>query len=253
MKSSSLDVLYAPAEFEAAAKRDLRHTTCVVLDVLRATTSMATALANGATAIVPVSEIPEALSAHGRYPGSILAGERDGLRIPASLAGGTDFHLGNSPREFTRENVSGKVIIMTTTNGTRALRACATAEQVLIGAFVNLEATANHLRRTRPDNLLVICGGTFEQMAYEDIIAAGAICEALWEQYSQGAVADSALAARRLFRVERDNLNEALSHSRNGRRLLSRPELADDVALCASPNKFPLVAALQPDGRVLRI
>ncbi len=253
MKSPSLEVLYAPAEFEAAAKRDLSHTTCVVLDVLRATTSMVTALANGATAIVPVSEIPEALAVHARNPGSLLAGERDGLRIPASLTGGTDFHLGNSPREFTHEKVFGKAIIMTTTNGTRALRACASAEQVLVGAFVNLDSIADHLKRIRPDHLLVVCGGTFEQMAYEDILAAGAICDAVWEQCAGGAVADSALAARRLYRSEREDLKGALSLSRNGRRLLSRPELADDLAWCASPNTFPLVAALQPDGRVIKV
>src|SRR5689334_12937954 len=120
---TSLEVLFAPAEFVALRERDLRDTVCVVFDVLRATSSMVTALANGAEAIIPVSEIAEALAIQERNPRVLLAGERDGVRIQSALTGGIAFDLGNSPREFTRENVSGKTIVITTTNGTRALRA----------------------------------------------------------------------------------------------------------------------------------
>ena len=95
-----MDVLFTPADFAALARRDLSRTTCVVFDVLRATTSMVTALSAGAEAIVPVSDIPEALAWRNRLPEVLLAGERDGRRILADRTGGVDFDLGNSPREF---------------------------------------------------------------------------------------------------------------------------------------------------------
>jgi 2-phosphosulfolactate phosphatase len=251
IKTPSLEVLFAPAEFAALDSRDLTQTTCVVFDVLRATTSMVTALANGASAIIPAAQIPESLELQARTPGSLLAGERDGLRIRAELTGGVDFDLGNSPREFTREKVAGKSIVITTTNGTRALRACASAQQVLVSAFVNLEATAHHLRDRKPEQLLLVCGGTFEQMAYEDVLAAGALCDSLWPHYCEGAVADSVLVARELFALVKADLFAALSRSRNGRRLISRAELSEDLRWCARRDVFPLVALLQADGRVM--
>src|SRR5436190_9727755 len=106
----TLEVLFTPADFGALEQRNLSDTVCVVFDVFRATTSMVSALANGAAAIIPVAEIPGALAIKNKEPSVLLAGERDGVRIRASLTGGTDFDLGNSPREFTREKVSGKTI-----------------------------------------------------------------------------------------------------------------------------------------------
>jgi 2-phosphosulfolactate phosphatase len=251
IKTPSLEVLFAPAEFAALDGRDLTRSTCVVFDVLRATTTMVTALANGASAIIPAAEIPESLELQARNPGSLLAGERDGLRIRAELTGGVDFDLGNSPREFTREKMAGKTVVMTTTNGTRALRACAPAQEVLVCAFVNLDATARHLRECQPAHLLLVCGGTFEQMAYEDILAAGALCNLVWPHYCEGAVADSALVAREIFDSGKADLFDALSKSRNGRRLIARPELSEDVRWCARRDVFPLVTMMQLDGRVV--
>src|SRR6516162_3651732 len=103
----TLEVLFTPADFAALKKRKLDHTLCVVFDIFRATSSMVTALASGAAAIVPVGEIPEALAIKRETPDVLLAGERDGIRIRAKLTGGIDFDLGNSPREFTREKVAG--------------------------------------------------------------------------------------------------------------------------------------------------
>src|SRR5216110_511568 len=96
-----LEVLFAPAEFTALGQRDLNETVCVVFDVLRATSSMATALGNGAEAIIPVADITEALAIRQRQPNVLLAGERNGVRIEANLTGSFPFDLGNSPREFT--------------------------------------------------------------------------------------------------------------------------------------------------------
>jgi 2-phosphosulfolactate phosphatase len=137
----SLEVLFSPAEFSALEHHDLGATVCVVFDVLRATSSMVTALSNGAEAIVPVAGIPEALSLRLQQAEVLLAGEREGVRIPAELTGSVSFDLGNSPREFTKEIVGGRTIVMTTTNGTRALRACAHARKILVSSFLNLGAT----------------------------------------------------------------------------------------------------------------
>jgi 2-phosphosulfolactate phosphatase len=245
---TQLEVLFTPAEFERLPERDLRDTTCVVFDILRATTSMITALGNGAAAILPVTDIPEALQTAKQIPDALLAGERQGLRIIAEQTGSRDFDLGNSPREFTRERVAGRTLVMTTTNGTRALRSCAHAREVFVGSFLNLGATADRLRAHPPSQLLVLCSGTFEQAAYEDILAAGALCDALWESLG-GTAADSALGVRELYRLERGDLPAALGKARNGRRLLSRPELRDDVAWCAQRDTHPFVTTLR-DGRV---
>src|SRR5690348_6442306 len=107
---TDVEVLFAPAEFGALKQRDLRKTVCVVFDVLRATSSMVTALGNGATGILPVDEISEALACRKDDPAVLLAGERDGLRIGGQLTGGVEFELGNSPREFTAEKVGGRKI-----------------------------------------------------------------------------------------------------------------------------------------------
>jgi len=246
----TLEVLFSPAEFNALKDRDLSQTVCVVFDVLRATSSMVTALANGAPAIIPVSEISDALAVRNSNPQVLLAGERHGLHINRQLTGGIDFDLGNSPREFTQSVVAGKTIVMTTTNGTRALRACAKAREILVASFLNLQATADALQPQNTPNLLLICSGTFEEAAYEDVLGAGALCDLLWPLYSDAAVADSALMARDLFRIERNDLVAAISRSRNGRRLLLRPELRDDVSFCARLGLWNVVAALNKDGAV---
>src|SRR5437868_11481713 len=190
--TATLEVILTPAEFGPLRQRDLSQTVCVVFDILRATTSMISALANGAEAIIPVAEISEALELRREHPDYLLAGERDGVRIRSPLTGGIDFDLGNSPREFTSERVQGRTIVMTTTNGTRALRACAGAKAVLIGSFLNLRATYVWIQEQRPSNLIIVCSGTFNEPALEDILAAGAICERIWPIYAGGHTSDSA-------------------------------------------------------------
>src|SRR6185503_15623988 len=104
--TTNLEILFTPAEFATLDQRDLSQTSCVVFDILRATTTMVTALANGAKAIIPVAEISEALAIRRREPEVLLAGERDGLRIRAAQTGSIEFDLGNSPREFRAERVA---------------------------------------------------------------------------------------------------------------------------------------------------
>lgn len=248
--NSTLQVLFSPAEFAVLPGWDLSRTTCVVFDVLRATSSMTTALVNGATAVYPVSEIEEALAFRQAHPESLLAGERQGLRIRAGQTGGVDFDFGNSPREFTRERVAGRTIAMTTTNGTRALRSCRHAKAVLAASFLNLGATVDCLKRTSTENLLLVCGGTFEEAAFEDTLAAGAVCDLLWAEYEK--VSDAAQMARLLYQSSASDLMRAMQHARNGRRLLENPELRDDVAFCLRVNALNAAAVLQQNGAVTR-
>jgi len=253
MTPSKLEVILSPAELGALSRRDLSDTVCVVFDILRATTSMVTALASGAECIIPVGEIREALALRETHPDALLAGERDGLRIRSSQTGGVDFDLGNSPREFSVEKVHGRTIIMTTTNGTRAIRACAGARTVLISSFLNLRATTNWLRDTNPAQLVLICSGTAEEPAFEDILAAGAACERIWPQYAGGHISDSAEMARRVYPLMQTNLLDAMKHCRNGRRLLSIPELRDDVWLCVQRETVGFAACVGPDGAVRKL
>ena len=245
---TTLETLFTPAEFEALRRRDLSNTVCVVFDVLRATTSMLTALHNGADSILPVAEIAEALALRAKHPGALLAGEREGLRIRAAQTGGVDFDLGNSPREFTPERVAGRHIIMTTTNGTRALQACLGARHILAGAFLNLDALARWIKHEQPLHLLLVGAGTFEQAAYEDTLAAGALADLVWGQFTHPA--DSAQIAREIYLAARADLSAAMQrHSRNAQRLLANPDLREDVGFSLQRDKVPFAAFLQ-DGVV---
>ena len=248
---NQVEVLFTPADFAQLPQRDLTKTACVVFDVLRATSTMVTALANGATGVIPVAEITEALALRKSHPSLLLAGERNGLRIGAELSGGVPFDLGNSPREFMRERVSGRTIATTTTNGTRALRACLGARIVLVGSFLNLAATAARLHSEQ--EILLVCSGTFEQLAYEDVLGAGALCDLVSDGGTAERLSDSARISLEIYRLARTNLETALGTARNGRRLLEQPELREDVAFCAQRDVFPLVAALGSDGVVRRM
>jgi len=249
---SDLEVLFTPAEFAGLSKRDLHDTVCVVFDVLRATSSMVTALGNGANAILPVAEIQEALTVRQKEPGLLLAGERDGLRITRKLSGTIDFDFGNSPREFVAEKVRDRKIVMTTTNGTRALRACLGAQAILVSSFLNLRVTADFLRTQNPAKILLVCSGTFEEAALEDVLGVGALLDLLDNLVGDRQVADSVLIARDIHGHAKPDLLKALSKSCNGHRLLSRPELKDDVAFCAQPNAFPFIVTMGKDGWVTK-
>jgi 2-phosphosulfolactate phosphatase len=243
----SLEVLFAPAEFAALKNRDLSDTVCVVFDILRATSTIVAALGNGATGVAPVEEIAEAIAFRQNHPDALLAGEREGVRIQF---GGVTFDLGNSPREFIPARVLDRLIVTTTTNGTRALRACSHARLVLAASFLNRRATTDFLNLENPARLLLVCSGTHEEAAYEDVLGAGALCDLV--KFSNDAMADSALLARKLWRQEKSNLLAAVSESRNARRLLAMPELRDDVAWCFQRDVFPIVAQLHPDCLVKR-
>jgi len=148
----------------------------VVIDVLRASTTIVTALAHGAAALRPVAAIEEARRLAGTLGGgTLLGGERGGTRIEG-------FDLGNSPREYGRDRVAGRTIVITTTNGTAALAACDEAREIVIGALVNRRAVADTVRRlaveTGASDVHLVCAGTDGMVSAEDVLAAGAILDA---------------------------------------------------------------------------
>jgi 2-phosphosulfolactate phosphatase len=247
---TKIEVLFSPAEFEALHKRDLSSTTCVVFDVLRATSSIITALANGARSVTPVATIEEALREKQRDPAALLAGERDGFRITRKQTGSIDFDLGNSPREFTRESIQEKSIVMTTTNGTRGLKACLGAKEILVGSFLNLSHVAEHLQNSGAADLLLVCSGSYEEASYEDLLGTGALTSSVWEKFRDGHIADSAQIARNTYESVKGDLLSAMRFARNGRRLLGIPELRDDVPFCLQRDVFPLIAAMNKDCRI---
>jgi 2-phosphosulfolactate phosphatase len=187
-----LDVLLTPGEL---APGEIAGRTVVVLDVLRASTSIVEALASGARTLFPVATIEEAIGLAktlGREE-VLLAGERKALPIEG-------FDLGNSPGDFTAERVGGKFVVMSTTNGTLALMAAAPGERVIVGAWTNFQAVVDDLVRTGADPVF-LCAGRDRVFGLEDAVCAGQMAAALmkalpeveWE-LNDGAVAALALA-----------------------------------------------------------
>ncbi len=255
MPEKKIEVLFSPAEYQSLRERDLSKTACVVFDVLRATTTMVTALWNGASEIFPVAEIDEALALRAKDPEILLAGERDGLRIRAYQTGGVDFDLGNSPREFTSEKVRYRKIAITTTNGTRAIRACGDHHPIYLASFHNLFVTACDLISCPSTRILLICAGTGEEAALEDILGAGALIAELQGVDPTRAtfqLADSAQIALAAFDRHKSDIPGAVAQSRNGRRLLAIPELAPDVSLCLQRNANSAIVG-QFQGSFVRI
>jgi 2-phosphosulfolactate phosphatase len=177
---------------------ELAGATVVVIDVLRATTTITYALAAGAREVVPCLEIEDARQATRRFLSgeALLGGERGGVKIEG-------FDLGNSPEEYTSEVVKGRSVVFTTTNGTRAMMRCRKAKRVLIGSFVNLTAVQEAIEAE--DNVAILCAGTDGQITYEDVLAAGAItaCRCSFSYYKlhgRGEIPtlnDQAMIARR--------------------------------------------------------
>ena len=227
-----IDVVLHPAEIATILPaRNLTKTTCVVFDVLRATSSMVTALAHGATEIYPVRTIEEAHGLKVRMPSAVLGGERQGDIIPG-------FEVGNSPVEY-RDRVRGRQIITTTTNGTIAMRAVERAQRVLVGAVLNIEAVASVLRQTWPDLVLIVCAGTFSDFALEDACAAGLLIGYLGAE----SLSDSAHAALAITQLYSEPLS-ALRASRNGRVLMGTDRAAD-VEWCAQLSRYQVVGEMQ--------
>jgi 2-phosphosulfolactate phosphatase len=264
-----LDLFLLP---DLARPEDLAGRTAVVIDVLRATTTIAHALAAGAKAVVPCGEVEQARQVALRLGAdALLAGERGGLPIPG-------FDLGNSPAEFTAQRVEGKTIVFTTTNGTRALLRCTGAEDVLLAAFVNFSAVCTELAGR--DNVAIVCAGTDGQVTREDVLLAGAIVDDLvgphpplsghatesdrtvaagrkterpaWRLNDQAEIAVDAWRTAVRLLTDRP-LGLTLRASQGGRNLIEIGQ-ENDIDLAAQIDRFDLVPRYDPaSGLVVRV
>lgn len=198
---------------------DLKGSRLVAIDVFRATSTMVTAFKNGALTIIPVLKTQKAFQIKEQNPQVVLGGERNGVKIPG-------FQLGNSPGEYNSENVQGKIIVMTTTNGTRLIENARAAESIYIGCLLNAKAVAQKLQG---DRVFLACAGTKGYFSPEDFLAAGAIT---WHLLRYERVVLSAKAHRAVkFFEEIRNCAEFLKLFPHGNLLLKRG-FAEDISYC---------------------
>jgi 2-phosphosulfolactate phosphatase len=226
-----LEVLHSPVQWRELRPDYLHASACAVIDVIRATSTIVTALANGARSLLPVAKVEDAFAWKAGNPEAVLAGERGGQALEG-------FDLGNSPEDFTPERVKGRRIILTTTNGTQALAACAGARTAIATSLLNLDAVAARLREVGPP-WVIICAGCNGEFGVDDAIVAGALAEAL-DQYHYFVP---------LWRSVRRDLTEALLGSEAGREL-RKIGLEKDVPFCAKLNHYTTVPILGADGRL---
>lgn len=220
---------FTPAALAPAA---LPGATALVIDVLRASTSIITALANGCAAIVPVADPGEALRRAAATPGALAAGERRG-EPPEG------FDLGNSPLEFTADRVEGRTVFFTTSNGTAALLAVRAAAEVAVAAFVNASAAAAWAVATGR-RLVIACAGDVGRRSLEDEICAGLLVERIRAAQPDAALGPEAEeVAGRARGYDRD-LARLVADSPWAQRLSNRGRGAD-LATCLTLDTFRLV------------
>lgn len=223
----------------------LRGGIAVVIDVLRATTAMSHALAAGCEAVIPCLEVEEAKAVAASLPPgtALLGGERGGLPIPG-------FDLGNSPGDYTPERCRGKTLVITTTNGTRAILASLDADRVLIASFANLAATARELLRELngdpPRPVHLVCAGTEGEISLEDTLFAGALYHAIsyFEERFTPAGNDSAQLAMAAAPRDLSTLSRALRLGRGGQNV-ERIGLGPDIDEAARVDTLSFLAELQ--------
>ena len=224
-----IEVLTVPSH----QNMNLTDKQVVVIDVLRATSTIVTAFGNKALEIVPVIEPAEVADLIKRFgPGEFLTGgERKGLKIEG-------FDLGNSPLEYTEERVAGRKIILCTTNGTKAIKMAQNASELYIGSFLNLRAVVNRLQDDNRDVVLV-CSGREQSLCLEDLACAGLIVEYL-EGKGGNTMADSAKLAHYVWEKAGAGLEDFLKQTQHGRRLMEIG-MERDIHECVALNCCDIV------------
>ncbi|RPI00951.1 MAG: 2-phosphosulfolactate phosphatase [Calditrichaeota bacterium] len=228
---------------DAVSDTDIVNTVAVVADVLRATSTIVTALYNGCKTVIPVKEIDEALAVAAELPSGqyILGGERQGKRIPGFMAG-------NSPQDFDRVAVADKIVITTTTNGTRALVNCAAAEKVFVLSFLNLTAIAESILKLGND-VSMVAAGIYGDFSLEDSVCCGFLMnELLAQAHGEFELTEEAQRIAELARTYKGHADQLLLESPHGQ-YLCEIGYASDLAICADINKCPVVAVYQ-NGRI---
>ena len=230
-----IDILFTPAGLNAG---EVQGRAVFVIDILRATTAMCAALSHGAKAIIPVASTEEALRLAQTIGSTdvLLAGEKDCVKIPG-------FQLGNSPLEMTERVVRGKTIIVTTSNGTKALLACQGASAVYPIAAVNLAAAADKAREALESerHILIVCAGREGAFSLDDAYCAGRLAaEVLGDRKPRRGLNDAAIACLDLVRRYGLNWKRPLAYSKAGRELI-RLGFGDDVREAARQDAYPVL------------
>jgi 2-phosphosulfolactate phosphatase len=214
----------------------------VVIDVLRATSAMVAAFENGVDRIIPVSTIEEARQYIGRE-GYIAAAERNGEVVDG-------FAYGNSPLAYVGQDLRGQTIVMTTTNGTKAINLAKDARKLVIGSFLNLTALSDWLVK-QDDNILLLCSGWKDKFNLEDSVFAGAVMERLLDSGRFGVEEDSSIAAKYMYMAARDNFMSILKAAPRRRRI-QQLQLLPDVKYCLTPDQSTAIPILV-DGELVRM
>jgi 2-phosphosulfolactate phosphatase len=240
-----LDVALAPAILA-----DLSGQVCIVVDVLRASSTIVTMLERGAQEVLLAATLAEARRLHQELPDRLLCGEEGGLPPPG-------FDYGNSPSEFSALDLKGQRVILCTSNGTRAILAAAEAPLVLVGCLLNAAAVASVAWREAAGQglgIAVVCAGEEGGSAFaaEDALGAGAIVDALVDTGPRRPTAleltNEARTALECYRAQRGREETALQETAHGRDLLALG-LGQDLAFCAQRDRFATVPRLQRDEK----
>ncbi len=233
---------FAPHQADEAALRDK---TVVAIDVLRASTTIITALYNGAREVIPVPTVESAVKLSAQLAGDIvlLGGERGGKMIQG-------FSLGNSPAEYTPEKVKGKSIVFSSTNGSQVMANSRYAREMVVCGFVNMAQVVRFLCES-PRDFVLACAGTNGAFSLEDTVCAGMVIQNLAREESfEVTLSDGALAAQTLCRSHGKNVLKLLRTTEHGR-YLQEIGFEDDLKLCASIDSIPALPQL--DGNVIRL
>ncbi len=233
-----IEVCFTPGEYEYYKDE---FEIVVVIDVLRATSAICAAFHNGVKSIIPVSTIEEALEYKAK--GYLVGAERKG-----EIVEGFDF--GNSPYSYMTEEVRGQEIVLTTTNGTKALEIAKDAEIVVIGSLLNLDALCEWLAK-QDRNILCLCSGWQDKFNLEDTICAGAISEYLIGTGKFTSDEDSSIAAKYLYLSAWDRYLGFLKASSHRRRLKNL-NLNKDIKYCLTPNQTNVIPILR-DGKLVKL
>ncbi|MFN4147352.1 MAG: 2-phosphosulfolactate phosphatase [Runella sp.] len=226
----SIDVCLTP---DLLHLHKIENTIVVVTDIFRATSCMVTGLAYGVGSITPVATVEECFAL--QQQGYIAAAERNAMKVEG-------FDLDNSPFSYMDDSLYDAKIAMTTTNGTLSItKAKSSAVKVLVGAFLNLGAVANYLQ-SQPYDVLVLCAGWKGRVNLEDTLFAGALVEALKENYI--IAEDSALMALRTYQQAKDDLLGYVANSSHVRRL-QRLGIHKDISYCLQHDLYDVIPVLR--------
>jgi 2-phosphosulfolactate phosphatase len=233
-----VDVVFGGA---GIATSDVAGRLVAVIDVLRASTTIAAALTNGARAVIPLDSPDEVVTRAKAFERSevLLAGERKAFPI-------SGFDLGNSPKEFTRETVENKTVIMTTTNGTQAILATQGARDVVIASYVNYTAVLTMLRTALRGgtDITLVCAGRERQFALDDAGCAGRYVHNVAKRLANVEMNDAAQACALIDRKFGDKLDQLFEASEHGR-VLREAGFGDDLIVCAAVDSYPVIPLYQ--------